>query len=169
VKKKILVAAFALLFLAVLAIPVMAEKPTITSIKAVQTGGVSPADKMWTTNGNVSQSRGFMNNGTVKLYIPDSSSSPAYLFNLSSVFDATTNTKQPQVRMRVDAEWILYDEDENILGTFKGELLYHGSTIPTAEVHGVLQGTGVFKGQTLKLERAVGVSPLTWVGTLIER
>jgi hypothetical protein len=167
-KRHVLVAVLALLVLFAVVSPVMAEPPTNTPVRAVQQGSFSGPDYMKETKGGVRQTRGMVNTGTIKLYIPDSSTEPEYVFILNSEFDITSNTKLPVLRYRVDVEWI-YEEDEEILGTFKGEFIYHGSTLPTAEVHGVLQGTGIFKGQKLMLSRVIGQPGPTWAGFLFTR
>jgi hypothetical protein len=141
--------------------PALANAPTRTAIKAVQAGTASAPEKTWTTNGGIAQSRGIVNTGTVSLYIPDTASSPQYIFNLYNVYDFTRDQATGLWVLRVDAQW-RYEVNGELLGTFEGQINWN-----YPDAHGVLHGTGVFDGQTLMFWRDTAYPPTTWVGTLI--
>ncbi len=163
----VLVLAFALLMMFVAVAPVMADKPTVTAIKAVQVGAfMPPPGKVWTTGSGILQVRDFLNVGTVKLYVPDSSSVPTYVFKLNNLASLTRNSDNETAIIRVSAEWI-YPVSGTTQGTFEGQIEwnYNGPHV----AHGLLHGTGVFEGQKLSFwVDTTFVGNVTWVGTLSE-
>ncbi len=129
--------------------------------------------------------------GTVKLYIT-STVTPDYTFESRGILNGTINTKTDDGVFHRKMTWT-YKVAGEVKGWFEGEVKadtvtykYNLLGIPVSKfstntLHTVLQGGGIFKGQTLKLDglrQSVDPSlpyntttppnPSTWTGILLE-
>lgn len=164
-KISVVVLVFVLLMMFAFVAPALAETPTITSIKAVQSGTFTSTEKMWITNGDIRQQKGVVNEGTIKLYIPETASTPTYTFELYNVAHSTRDMDEPTPHtFLVNASW-RYIVNGEVVGTFEGRIDWNLYSPQIA--HGVLQGTGIFEGQTLRFW--VQYPPTVWYGTLMQR
>jgi hypothetical protein len=132
---------FCILVVPVLAIAPVPRPPNQIAIKAVQSGKVTSVEDTWLTGSAINQSRGVVNQGTIKLHIPNTASSPQYTFNYYNVYGSTVNTSVPILNIRVNAQWN-YIVSGQVVGTFEGQIEWN---YPNA--HGNLHGTGIFEGQ----------------------
>ena len=168
VKKAVLVLAVALLAVAMLAAPVLAAKPTVTPIKAEQVLTSTPTwEKQWISDGILHRKNVYVE-GIIRLYIPSTAVSPTYVMAFHNTYDlSATGDETGPTTIRVDANWI-YTVDGEVMGTFEGQINWNVNGPFIA--HGLLQGTGVFEGQTLKFWEDLDPAPPTiWLGTLLER
>ena len=117
--------------------------------------------------------------GTVTL---TTSTGDTYKLKSSSDVDLMVNTKTDDGVIHFDMKWVLLSGTVEI-GTFEGQI--NGQTITYAYLpngypnypaqtavylHTVLHGSGVFDGQTLKLDGVKLVNqPLKWEGLLLTR
>ena len=170
-KKVIFVSILALIMLFTVA-PAMAAPATKVPVTiSTSTTGMTFGD-FWVTDGGVVQMRDFASDG--KAYLQVASSPPvAYQLTTHRDFSATINLEKdiPFPGPWPDAKGIThstlvwtYSVDGQVQGTFKGEwtLKFTGWTIVDitkfivtngpSEGHAVLQGDGVFAGQTLMLD-----------------
>ena len=178
----ILVPAFLLLMLFAL-VPAMAAPATKVSVHggSLSSGTQTPFHDMWLTNGYITQLRGGGSlGGQVELYIDPSTTVPDYVMTANDEYDAMVNwhTGEGVWRFTLTLEYLA---DGQIAGTFKGEYIAattgayitpsgYPVTWTHLEGHAVLQGDGVFDGQTLMLdfERTRG-SQSTFEGFLLTR
>ena len=151
---------FCILVVPVLAIAPLPTPPNQIAIKAVQAGKVTSVEDTWLTGSAINQSRGVVNQGTIKLYIPNTAGSPQYTFNFYNVYGSTVNSSVPIINIRVNAQWN-YIVNGQVVGTFEGQIEWN---YPNA--HGNLHGTGIFEGQKLMFWRDTAITGTTWVGTL---
>lgn len=164
-KISVVVLVFVLLMMFAFVAPALAETPTITSIKAVQSATIASTEKTWDTNGGIRQMQGVVNVGTINLYIPETASTPTYIFDLYNVYDRTGDIDAGiPITIRVNATW-RYIVNNEIVGTFEGQIEWNFNSPQIA--HGLLQGTGFFEGQTLRFW--VQFPPTIWYGTLMQR
>jgi len=185
-KKMIFVSTLALIMLFIVA-PVMAAPATKVPVTiTTSTTGMTFGD-FWPTDGNVVQMRDFASDGKANLQV---ASSPPIVYQLTTHrdFSATINLEKdiPFPGPWPDAKGIThstlvwtYSVDGQVQGTFKGEwtLKFTGWTIVDpakfivtngpSEGHAVLQGDGVFAGQTLMLD-STG-PPTSFTGYLLTR
>jgi hypothetical protein len=161
-----------LMFVLIVA-PAIAKEPTITDIYAIQKGTVTSTEDQWTTNGDIMQKQGVVNEGTVQLFIPNTASTPTYIFKLYNVYSQTNNINSvpnvvfyPPYTIRVDAKWI-YSENGVVKGTFEGQINWNINS--PGDAHGLLHGTGIFEGQTLKFWEDTSKTGTQWIGTLTVR
>lgn len=128
--------------------------------------------------------------GIVKLYIT-STITPDYTFEARGILNGTINTKTDNGVFHRKMTWT-YKVAGEVLGTFEGEVKADTTTykyitgIPVSKfstnvLHTVLQGSGIFEGQTLKLDglrptidpslpwnTPTPANPTTWTGILLE-
>jgi hypothetical protein len=147
-----LVLMFCILVVPVLAIASVPTPPNQITIKAVQSGKVTSVEDKWLTGSPINQSRGVVNQGTIKLYIPNTASSSQYTFNFYNVYGSTVNTSVPVLNIRVNALWKLIVSGQ-VVGTFEWQIEWD---YPNA--HGNLHGTGIFEGQKLMFWRVYCVN-----------
>jgi hypothetical protein len=160
--KNILVIAFAIMFIAMLAAPVLATSPKKIPVTATQGGAPSPGPdtKSWTTEGGIGQLRNAVGAGAVTLNIPGQDS---LVGSSSSVIDASTNSKTEVGTWHIHVEWIF------ATGTFEGVVnmkvfMEEG----VREFHTVLHGTDAFEGWKLTLNgEAIRTGPMNWEGLLL--
>lgn len=164
-KKSILSAGLLFALVLFMSVAPALAAPTTTPIKAIQVGTVISTEKTWTTNGGIIQNQGVLNEGTIRLYIPNTASSPTYTFQFANVYNQMRNPDIMHSTLRVDATWN-YKVDGNIVGTFEGQIQWNIlDGVPQA--HGVLHGTGMFEGQQLMFWKDNTQSGIVWVGTLM--
>ena len=179
VKKKILVIAFALVFMAFMVAPVMAEPATkIEGVTlTLATTLIPDPDSAIFADHNIVHYEGIAI-GAATLDIPGQGSLSFTYDGVWSGSSKWTNppNPDPDATNVIRSTVVLTCTDEGITGTFEGML--HGKTIglpppplPGAvtsyiEYHMVFHGTGDFQGQTLKLSYA-GAPPVEFEGTLI--
>ncbi len=161
-----------------------------TPVTAIQTAPIigSVLSGVVLTEGGVFHYDGVSTAGTVSFYVT-STSIPDYIFTAYTEFNGTINTKTDNGVINQKMVW-KYIVEGQVVGTFEGEAkvttttyLYNPATgyprpqFSTNIYHAVLQGTGMFKGQTLKISGirpAVDISmpvntpanPVAWEGTL---
>ena len=146
-------------------------------------GGTShPIEKMWLTDGYITQLRGGgSEGGQVELYIFPSSEETDYVFTVIEEYDAMVNWHTGEAVWRYKTTWLYYDATEQVAGTFKGEYIIRSTGayimppgIPVTwthfEGHAVLQGDGEFYRQTLMLDfERTRPNPSTFEGFLLTR
>ncbi|HLN46519.1 MAG TPA: hypothetical protein VK209_12510 [Candidatus Sulfotelmatobacter sp.] len=179
--KRIIVLILGLVLLMLSAVaPAIAASATIVPVHGGSiAGGTSISPEMWLTNGYITQLRGGgSQGGKLGLYIYPSAEEPDYVLTINEEYDAMVNWKTGEGIWRFTETWE-YLVDGQIAGTFKGEWLIKStgayitpSGYPVAwthlEGHAVLQGGGIFDGQTLMMdsERTRGF-PGTFEGFLL--
>ena len=161
--KKVLAIPIALVFAAMLVIPVMAE-PTeglmvpASLIPGPQVGG-APPEKHWETNGGILQGRGrevdyFPITLTIGSYVYTN----GYSYNFG---DSMFNEKTMIQNSRGLAVWTF----EGIEGGFEGDLKMRISAVDGYySIHGVLFGYGYFEGQMLMLSYEGPPVGAVWTG-----
>jgi hypothetical protein len=184
---KILIAPL-LILLALMAIGSAAATPqTATPITATTTG-TGAFTGITLNDGGIFFYDGTQT-GTAKLYIT-STTTPDYTLTTNLAFNGTINTKTDNGMIHYQMTWSYIVNDE-VLGTFQGPAKadtttylynpangYPRAAFSTNSLHTVLQGTGIFHGQTLKIDGirpAVDPSmppttpsnPTTWTGILL--
>lgn len=183
--KKAAVVVFALALLMLFAVaPAIASPATKVPVHGVGiSGGAShPFEKMWLTNGTITQLRGGgSQGGQLELYIYPSSEEPDYVLIVTDEYDAMVNWKTGEGVWRYKLTWEYYDANEQVAGTFKGEYIIMSTGayimppgIPVTwthfEGHAVLQGDDIFSGQTLMLDfERTRPYPSTFEGFLLTR
>lgn len=148
--KKVLVTTMALLAVAMLVAPVMAEPTKGLKVPATLTPGPAvptpPADRNWMTNGGIVQIRGEQTD-----YYPINLTigSDVYPYGYSSNFgDVVINLKTGWLISHGYAEWTFPSVDGGFAGNLEMKLsIFTG----WYSIHGVLFGFGDFEGQTLML------------------
>ena len=166
--RKILGIAIALLLAAMFVAPVFAK--TKIAVTATQMGGGGSGGESRMVDHGIRQFRGMEGTGVVTLYIPGQA--PLVGTSSSVINGKITFTQEPP---DPDAEGLIHLKmvwtftGEGTTGTFEGQMQRKGIGVPIIsyiEAHMVLQGTGDFKGQTLRLSHA-GPPPLNWEGFLL--
>ena len=160
--KKVLAIPIALVFAAMLVIPVMAEptkglKVPASLIPGPQVGG-APPEKHWDTNGGISQGRGReVDYFPITLTIGNDVYTNGYSYNFINVmFNSKTMIQISQGL----AVWTFED-----IGGFEGNLKMKISAIDGYySIHGVLFGFGDFEGQTLMLSYEGPPVGAVWTG-----
>jgi hypothetical protein len=164
-KLRLFIVPLLVVLLFMLIVPVLANPPTVTAIKAIQLGSPSAPEDTWTTNGGIVQNRGVIVTGTIKLFIPSTAASPTYIFAQNNLYNSMTNPDIRHITIRVDAEW-KYPASGTTTGTFEGQIEWNVvDGVPQA--HGVLHGTGIFDGQQLMFWKDNAQTGVVWVGTLM--
>jgi hypothetical protein len=174
-KERIIVFALVSLMMFAVVAPVLAQPAERVSFIAKQMPN-NPQPQQgddyvkFTTPGDTVHIRNQLGAGTIKLWFGSTASgTPAYVGTTSSIIEMLVNLKTGEGPIKYEMTWTFTG------GTFEGNI--NGKIIaptPTANImtdlHGVLQGTGVFEGQTIQLEgsRPTG-QPFTWTGTILTR
>ncbi|MCZ2809347.1 MAG: hypothetical protein O2V44_08340, partial [Candidatus Bathyarchaeota archaeon] len=151
--KKLSVITIALLAVAMLVAPVMAEPTKGLKVPAALIPGPSvvdppppPPDRRWRTDGDIVQIRGQQRD-----YYPITLTigSDVYTNGYSSNFvDTTMNLKTGWLNTHGPAEWTFPSVDGGFAGNLEMKLsIFTG----WYSIHGVLRGFGDFEGQTLML------------------
>ena len=172
--RKVLGIAVALLLAAMYVAPVLAK--TKVAVTATQMGSGGSGAKSWLVDHGILQYRGMEGAGVVTLNIPgrDSLSGTS-----SSVINGkiTFSTDEPPPPGTPDPEafgiihlkmkWTF--TGEGTTGTFEGQMQRKTTGVPLThlEAHMVLQGTGDFEGQTLRLSAEGPAPPMNWEGFLL--
>ena len=176
--KKILGLAVVLLAAAMLAVPVMAAPATkIEGVTMeVSPGAAVPYDgyPRWVSDGTISHSRGTNTPGmTVTITIPNPQDPPnptVLIGDYHSDWVANANWKKDPVEVVIMSKLTLTFGDDTFEGVVQRSIAGN-PMLPTSPIedHVVLQGTGDFKGQTLKLSYAgiPAVDPLIAEGYII--
>jgi hypothetical protein len=160
--KKVLAIPIAIVFAAMLVIPVMAE-PTkglmvpASLIPGPQVGG-APPEKHWDTNGGISQGRGReVDYYPITLTIGNDVYTNGYSYNYGNQM---LNLKTMMLNNRGLAIWTFEG-----IGGFEGNLKMKLSAIDGYySIHGVLFGFGDFEGQTLMLSYEGPPVGAVWTG-----
>ncbi len=184
-KAKILMVALLLTIAYMIVAPVMAQPPTVVQVTGTQSGGGVFSGIVLNDGGVFFYDA--VGTGTANLHTPTAD----YTFTTSSILNGTINTKTDDGVMHYKMTWT-YKVGSEVKGTFEGEInaktttyLYAPSGNPrpqfsTNVLHCVLQGSGDFDGQTLKLDGirpslpitapvTSPANPVTWEGTLMTR
>jgi hypothetical protein len=184
--KKIIILISALVLMMLFAVaPAIAAPATKVSVTATHSSTIINPGTNWVTDGGVVQMRDIVYGGTVILDIATTTANPDYTFTQRrEQFGTVTHGRDipyPGPWPEAKGEWhakIVWTYSENgQVGTFEGEmkltsigwyllsngLAYSGPT----EGHYVLQGKGVFEGQTLFLD-SIG-PPTVYTGYLLTR
>jgi len=162
--KKILGIALAVFFLAMLTIPVMAAPATKigVTVTAATTPVPNPGFPHMVSDNTILHSKG-TSTGTVTLNIPGKD---PIVGDWAGEFGANVNLKKEPTEAVIRGKLVWTFTGEGTTGTFEGivqRLIIGGSYF---EDNVVLQGTGDFKGQTLKLSYE-GTPPVIQEGYLI--
>ena len=166
--KKVIGIAVALLLAAMFVAPVFAKRKV--AVTATQIAGGGSGEEGWLVDHGIYQFREWEGAGMVTLYIPGQA--PLVGASSSEINGKTTFTQEPP---DPDAEGLIHLKmkwtftGEGTTGTFEGQMQRKGIGVPVIsymEAHMVLQGTGDFEGQTLRLSHA-GPPPMHWEGFLI--
>jgi hypothetical protein len=187
IMKKIIILISALILMMLFAVaPAMAAPATKVSVTASHTLALINPGTGWVTDGGVVQLRDIVYGGTVRLDIATTSANPDYTFTQRrEQFGTVTHGRDipyPGPWPEAKGEWHAkivwtYSVNGQVQGTFEGEmkltsigwiLLSNGlaASGPT-EGHYVLQGSGIFKGQTLLLDSTS--PPTVYTGILLTR
>ena len=146
--------------------PALAIQPEVTPIKALQVGAPTSWEKEW-FSGDILHRTGVVAEGTIRLYIPATASTPTYTFRFYNIYHVvadTVDTNGPYVVI-VDAKWIYEDSvTKEVYGTFEGQINWNINS--PSDAHGLLKGTGQFEGQTLKFWEDPTTTGTQWYGTL---
>jgi hypothetical protein len=150
--KKVLVFAVALIIVVMLATPVMAEPAQKIPVTAELYDKIrGDPEKIWRTNGGTTHVQGAVTTGKIRLTIDGQDPlEGTYWYSNSYV----VNTKWALAAQHMH-KWVLSFEG----GSFEGQKTRFstfepgtgGKVVWTIKQHTVLQGSGVFKGWTLKL------------------
>jgi hypothetical protein len=160
--KKVLAIPIALVFAAMLVIPVMAEptkglKVPASLIPGPQVGG-APPEKHWDTNGGISQARGKeVDYYPITLTIGNDVYTDGYSYNYGNQM---LNLKTMMLNNRGLAIWTFEG-----IGGFEGNLEMKLSAIDGYySIHGVLFGFGDFEGYKLMLSYEGPPVGAVWTG-----
>jgi hypothetical protein len=160
--KKVLAIPIALVFAAMLVIPVMAEptkglKVPASLIPGPQVGG-APPEKHWDTNGGISQARGReVDYYPITLTIGNDVYTDGYSYNYGNQM---LNLKTMMLNNRGLAIWTFEG-----IGGFEGNLEMKLSAIDGYySIHGVLFGFGDFEGYKLMLSYEGPPVGAVWTG-----
>lgn len=163
--RNLLIIAIAIFATSILATPVLANPAQRITFTATQTPNMvlpPPGEdfKLWTTQGDTIHQRNAFGAGTIELsFAGQTLSGPT-----SSIIDANViaNVGGP---IKFDMTWTLEG------GTFVGNINGKGVTQQTfIDLHGTLQGTGVYEGWTLLLQGEKpnpGPTPFYWTGIIV--
>jgi hypothetical protein len=155
-------------------IPVNADAAQQIPAKLVTSKQVRDApEKTWTTEGGITHVQGEVQTGVATLTI---GTQTPLVGTEREVFDVNVNTKTGEAV--VESKLVLSFTVGSSVGTFEGvkQTRQSGqSPIPnvplTLEQHTVLQGAGVFEGQTLMLSQdwtyTIPLTQPTYLGTLL--
>ena len=161
-KRKLLTIPIAIVFAALLVIPVMAEptkglKVPASLIAGPQVGG-APPEKHWETNGGIGQDRGReVDYYPITLTIGNDVYTDGYSYNYANQM---LNLKTMMLNNRGFAIWTF-----DGIGGFEGNLEMKLSAIDGYySIHGVLFGFGDFEGQTLMLSYEGPPVGAVWTG-----
>lgn len=165
--KKFLVIAVALMTVAMLATPVLAEPTKGQKVAAElypQTWPYYevPPEKEWTTNGGIEQSRGGQTD-----YYPIALRIGSNLYNdgySTNINDEVFNSKTLVWNVRSDTVWEWED-----IGGFAGNIemklwFEEGIPYPYYSIHTLMHGFGDFEGQTLILSYDGPLPGAVWTG-----
>jgi hypothetical protein len=162
VNRKVYLVAVAVLFLVIMAVPVMAKptkglKVSASLIPGPQVGG-APPEKQWETKGGISQGRGReVDYFPITLTIGSDVYTNGYSYNFGN---AMFNSKTMIQNSRGLAVWTFKG-----IGRFEGELKMKISAIDGYySIHGVLFGFGDFEGQKLMLSYEGPPVGAVWTG-----
>lgn len=169
----VIILAFALLMVFSSVAPVMAAQPTVTDFKAIQVRtGTLTYEKQWFTADNIRHTIGFDATGTVTFYSPVDAATPTYVFNYHNIYTETREMDDINgpYAINVDVEW-KYIVDGEVKGTFVGQINWNINPVHWEHslAHGVLMGTGIFEGQTLRFWEDYQNSGTVWYGSLFAR
>ena len=161
--------AVAMLALAMLATPVFAK--TKVAVTATQMGIGSSGGESRLVDHGVLQLREATGAGMVTLRIPGK---PDLVGSSSSMINGMIKFEHPEPGPWLEAKSVWHLNmvwtftGTGTTGTFEGQMQRKAIGMPPLyiEAHMVLQGTGDFKGQTLRLSYA-GPPPLNWEGFLL--
>jgi hypothetical protein len=160
--KKVLAIPIALVFVAMLVIPVIAEptkgqKVPASLIPGPQVGG-APPEKQWETNGGIGQGRGReVDYFPITLTIGNDVYTDGYSYNYGNQM---FNSKTMILNSRGLAIWTFEG-----IGGFEGNLEMKLSAIDGYySIHGVLFGFGDFEGQKLMLSYEGPPVGAVWTG-----
>lgn len=161
--KKILLTIFvALLSIIILATPIMATPATKTPVTATSVRTGTASGESWVTNGGIMQFRGYQVVYAVTLNIEGESSLEG---TSSNVWNGRLNMKTGEMIIHYNVVWTFPG------GSFEGIIQSRLESYPQPyeyyEIHGVLQGTGVFEGQKLNLSYEGSTIDPVWEGFLI--
>jgi hypothetical protein len=152
--KAIFVSGLVLLMLLTFIAPVMAAPAQKLPIVLVTSGhNISPPEKTWTTDGGIIHSIGGVRGGPVTLKI---GTGPTITGTYSESGNMVTNTKTHETIVNFNRMVCTFPD-----GSFEGAktakitsaLINGAMTTVAQEQHGVLQGSGIYEGQTLKIEQ----------------
>lgn len=157
------------------AVPVMAAPAQKIPFTAKQTPGLPPPQgedyRMWVTDGYTVHVRNQKGVGTIKIWttnIPPVA--PNYQGTTSSIIDVNINLKTGEGDIKFEMTWTLPGGtfEGNILGKMVAPPFTSGAMNYAYTLHGVLQGTGDFEGQTATFDGTKPVGqPFTWTGIII--
>jgi len=169
VKSKVLGIAVVFLAIAILATPVLAVSPTsVPALLTINTAKVNntPPEWMKATEGGIIQQRGIIRTVDFDISEPGSTltiGADTYVVAIHAVVDITINSKTTQMINHYHKWTITLPVQEGLdeEGMFMGTNIWSLSTDPTLSFtgHAVLQGSGAFEGQTLKLSVDFPPSP----------
>ena len=190
--KRAMILFSSVLFVVLVVAPVMAIKPLVEEVTATQVGEFKPGTLTYTLNdGGVFFFAGELS-GTVNLDITSTTVNPDYILDVSGAISGIINTKTDDGVIHIAMVWTHKNSVDEVDGAFEGVVEAKTTTylyvagIPhpyysTNIYHTVLQGSGIFSGQTLRID---GIRPtydpnvfppqgppnlLTWDGTLLTR
>ena len=168
----ILIPLLALLMLFAVVAPVLAEPAQKLPVTLVTSGAFSGLpEKIWTTDGGIIHSQGQIRGGVVTLTIGQG---PAIVGTYSENGDSITNTKTHEMIINFNKMVVTFPG-----GSFEGAKtarftseIRNGVPVTIAqEQHAVLQGSGIYEGQTLKISQdwvlTVPAVPKVYTGVLI--
>jgi hypothetical protein len=162
-KKKILVIPFLLLTFALLSIPVMGAPATIREVTMTAATTPIPDYTWWVSHDTIRHARG-TGTGTVTLNIQGQGPLPGTWY---SEWANNGNFKKDPVELVIRAKVVLTFTGGTFEGVLQRKIIgYPPSGSSIFIDHMVLQGTGDFKGQTLKLSYE-GTPPVISEGYLI--
>jgi hypothetical protein len=161
--RKLLVLIATLMILAMLATPALAKTAQKVSFTATQVPNrLAPPQgedyRIWDTEGGTHHVRNGVGAGTITLMIEGQDPMPG------------TTSSEVMMNTRVDAGGVIkFDmtwtfEDGEFEGNIVGMIT---SPVSIEATHGVLQGTGAYKGWTVLLDGYVNMGPFTWSGTIV--
>jgi hypothetical protein len=162
--RKVLVIAVALMAVAMLATPVLAKPAQKIDFTAQLTNIGSTVVDTFTTPSGI-EHRDVLGWGIITSWT-GAEESTFLGAATSSVISVTNNLNTGTGVIKFDMTWHLTG------GTFEGNVIGHldgvGPTAAQTDLHGVFQGTGDFKGQTIILNgNKPSGQPFTWTGTII--
>jgi len=166
--RKSIVAGLAIAFLitCALAIPVMAESPkAVPAVLSISGAKDLPVEKEWTTEGGIVHQQGIIRTAVATIKIGE----VTYVGAIHAVVDKMTNTKTSLATNHYHKWTISFPVQTGLAqsGEFVGTNVWTYETNPTyLQGHAVLQGSGAFEGQTLKIEVEYPPS-IKWYGYLI--